>query len=240
MLEQLITIDDRTDDTDYHERIRREIRESNQAEDDRKFTPAEIKNAIDELKNKKAPGENGITGVIYKRVYKLLPSFTYTIYTVCLQAGCFPKRWMRATIIPIIKPGKEKIQDVSKYRLIRLIKVSGKVPEKLLINRVMQHFYSNNLMKPNQYGFTPRKSTTDVTLEVKEYIEEGFRQGHITIFKRRSTGGIRRSMVAEYTTRPKNTLLPEKFYNLTRSYFSDRTATLHINSIQIERDITKG
>jgi len=33
---------------------------------------------------------------------------------------------------------------------------------------------------------------------------------------------------------------PKNLYNLTRSYFSDRTATLHTNSIQIERDITKG
>ena len=36
-------------------------------------------------------------------------------------------------------------------------------------------------MNPNQYGFTPKKSTTDATLAVKEYIEEGFRQGHIPI-----------------------------------------------------------
>jgi len=33
---------------------------------------------------------------------------------------------------------------------------------------------------------------------------------------------------------------PKNLYTLTRSYFTDRTATLHTNSIQIERDITKG
>ena len=181
ILDHIITKDDRTDDTDYHKRIRREIRELNQTEDDREFTPAEIKNAIEELNNKKAPGEDGITGEIYKRVYKLLPSFTYTIYSVCLQVGCFPKRWERTKIIPIVKPGKEQVQDASKYRLISLINVGGQVLEKLLINRVMHHLYGNNLMNPNQYGFTPKKSTTDATLAVKEYIEEGFRQGHIPI-----------------------------------------------------------
>jgi len=46
-------------------------------------------------------------------------------------------------------------------------------------------------------------------------------------------------MVAEYTTHPKHIQLPENLYNLTRSYFRDRTATLHTNSIQIKRDITK-
>ena len=181
ILDHLITKDDRNDDTDYHKRIWREIMEPNQTEDDREFTPAEIKNAIEELKNKKAPGEDGIMEEIYKRVFKLLPRFTYTIYSIRLQAGYFPKRWKRAKIIPIVKPGKEKVQNTFKYRLICLINVGGKDLEKLLINRVMHHLYSNNLMDPNQYGFTHKKSTTDATLAVKKYIEEGFRQGYITI-----------------------------------------------------------
>ena len=33
---------------------------------------------------------------------------------------------------------------------------------------------------------------------------------------------------------------PKNLYNLARSYFSGRTATLHTNSIQIERDVNKG
>jgi len=40
ILDHLITKDDRTDDTDYHERIQREIREPNQTVDDREFTPS--------------------------------------------------------------------------------------------------------------------------------------------------------------------------------------------------------
>jgi hypothetical protein len=59
--------------------------------------------------------------------------------------------------------------------------VGGKVLEKLLMNRMMHYIYRNNLLNTNQYGFTPKKSTTDATLAVKEYIEEGFRQGHISI-----------------------------------------------------------
>ena len=181
MLDHLITRDDQNDDLDYHKRIRTKIREPSQTADNREFTPAEIKSAIEDLKNKKAPSEDGITGEIYKRVYKLFPSFTYTIYSVCLLVGCFPKRWKKAKIIPVVKPGKEKVQDASKYRLISLINVGGKVLEKLLINRIMHHLYTNNLMNANRYGFTPKKSTTDATLAVKEYIEEGFRRGHITI-----------------------------------------------------------
>ena len=241
MLDHLITRDDQADDSDYHKRIRTKIREPSQTADDREFTPAEIKNAIEELKNKKSPGEDGITGEIYKRVYQLFPSFTYTIYSVCLQAGCFPKRWKKAKIIPVVKPGKGKVQDASKYRLISLINVGGKGLEKLLINRIMHHLYSNNLMNPNQYGFTPQKSTTDATLAVKEYIEEGFRRGHITLLISLNVQGAFDMAwwpSILHTLKILNCL--KNVYNLTRSYFSDRTATLYTYSIQIERDITMG
>jgi hypothetical protein len=59
--------------------------------------------------------------------------------------------------------------------------VAGKVLEKLLINRIMHHIYSNNLMNPSQYGFTPNKNATDAALAIKEYTEEGMREGHIAI-----------------------------------------------------------
>jgi hypothetical protein len=54
--------------------------------------------------------------------------------------------------------------------------------EKLLINRIMHHVYTNNLLNHNQFGFTPKKSTVDVANAVKEFVEEGLRQGLITIF----------------------------------------------------------
>ena len=59
--------------------------------------------------------------------------------------------------------------------------MGGKVLEEILINRIMHYMYSNNPLNKNQFVFTPRKSTTDATLGVKDYIEDGIRQGHITI-----------------------------------------------------------
>ena len=45
----------------------------------------------------------------------------------------------------------------------------------------MNHIYSNNLMNPNQNGFTPKKKVTDAALAIKEYLQEGMREGHIAI-----------------------------------------------------------
>jgi len=155
MIDYLIPKDEQIDDTDYHKRIRVQTEEPILTADDRDCTPSEVKNAIDDLKLKKAPGEDGITAEIYQSVFKLFPISIYTIYNECLRKGCFPKKWKKVKIIPIAKPGKENSTEVSKFRPISLINVGGKVLEKILINRIMHHVYTNNLMNQNQFGFTP-------------------------------------------------------------------------------------
>jgi hypothetical protein len=94
----------------------------------------------------KAPGEDGITSDILQRAFNLLPKSTTAMYNGCLRTACFSRIWKRAKIIPIVKPGKETSDDISKYRPISLINAAAKVLEKVLFNRIMHHIYSNNLM----------------------------------------------------------------------------------------------
>jgi hypothetical protein len=108
MLDHLIATGDQTDDTEYHKRTRIQTKEPNKTSDDREFTPAEVKNAIVDQEDKMAHGKDGITGVINQRVYKLFPTLRYSLYRECLRTGCLPKRWKKAKIIPITKPGKRK------------------------------------------------------------------------------------------------------------------------------------
>jgi len=42
----------------------------------------------------------------------------------------------KVKIIPVVKPGKENVQDASKFRAISLLNVEGEVLQKLLINRI--------------------------------------------------------------------------------------------------------
>ena len=92
----------------------------------------------------------------------------------------FPEEVEKSKNNTTTKPGKENSTEVSKFRLVSLINAAGNVLEKLLINRIMHHIYSNNLMNPNQYGFTAKMYATDAALAIKEYIE-GMREGHIAI-----------------------------------------------------------
>jgi predicted nucleic acid-binding Zn-ribbon protein len=53
----------------YQRTHNNELRESRKMTyHEEKFTPAEVKNAIEDITNQKAPGEDEITGAIYKRV----------------------------------------------------------------------------------------------------------------------------------------------------------------------------
>jgi hypothetical protein len=56
------------------------------------------------------------------------------IYIECLERGCFPRNWKIGRVVPILKPGKEDSLDPSKYRIISLLNIGGKLLEKLLIN----------------------------------------------------------------------------------------------------------
>ena len=81
----------------------------------------------------------------------------------------------------MIKPGKEGCTEVSKYRPISLLNVGSKVLEKLLIDRINHHIYSNSLLNGNQYGFLPQKSTIDAAFAVKSFMRENVLQKNCVV-----------------------------------------------------------
>jgi len=161
-----------------------------------------------------------------------------SLYNGCLRKGYSPKRWKRARIVPLIKPRKENYNDASKYRPIGLIKVGEKVLEKLLINRIKQFLYSNDLMNQNQFGFSPHKSTRDATMAVKDFKEEALTKGKIIVllslyvkcaFDAAWWPSILKAL--------KNFRCPSNLYNLTKTYFSERSDFISTNSMRIDTTV---
>ena len=124
-LEHLIPKDEETVATDHHKQIRTNIEESMGTEDDREFTAEEIRYTIKSKDHKKKPGEDGITSKILLRTFERFPRLVTSLYDGCLKEGCFPKKWKKARIIPLTKPGKENCNDKSKFRPIGLINAGG-------------------------------------------------------------------------------------------------------------------
>jgi hypothetical protein len=47
---------------------------------DKDFTLEEVRNVVESMGNKKAPGEDGITGEIYKSTFEIFPNYITALY----------------------------------------------------------------------------------------------------------------------------------------------------------------
>jgi hypothetical protein len=159
MLQHFTPEDNQNDDTEYHKQVRTKSQDPIDMADDKEFIVEEIKNVISSMGSNKAPGEDEITSETYKSTFLILPRYITAIYNGCFRSGTFPLRWKKAKITPILKPGKEYIDKVSKFRPIGLLNIGGKVLEKVLTNRINHYVFSQGYMITNQYGFTTQKST---------------------------------------------------------------------------------
>ena len=241
MLDNFLPIDDETEDHDYHKFLREKVLLPIKTQDDKEFHREEIRIIIGNMDPKKSPGEDGITSDILQLVFQRYPLYMTAIYNGCLRTHTFPKIWKKARIIPIVKLGKEKSCEVSKFRPISLLNTGAKVLEKLLINRIMHHAYSNGLLNNNQYGFTPQRSTVDAAMAVKNILQEGLDNGQYAVVVSLDVKG---AFDAAWWPSILNGLqdlnCPGNLYYLVQSYLSERTATLSTNNSVMERKVVKG
>jgi hypothetical protein len=177
--------------------------------------------------NNKAPGEDGITSDVFKRVVNILLGYITAIYNGCLRSGTFPTRWKKVQILPITKPGKVRSEEVSKFRPISLLHVGGKVLQIVLINRINHHVFMNK----NQYGFTPQQDTIDAAMEIKEIVEKGLAAEEVIALVSLDVKG---AFEAAWWPRILKELracgCPKNLYELTTSYFTQRKRLLQLTA----------
>ncbi|GFY23454.1 probable RNA-directed DNA polymerase from transposon BS [Trichonephila clavipes] len=144
--------------------------------------PDEIIHYIKHVNAKKAPGKDSITNRMLKNFpIKLILILTILINKI-LKFNFFPDNWKEAIIFPINKPGKDPHLACS-YRPISLLSTIGKLTESIILHRLKNFINENNLLNPNQYGFTNKLSTLYPLLRLTEHISEGFQ-------KKKSTGAV--------------------------------------------------
>ena len=176
-----------------------------------------------------------------KCVGAILPKYLTTIYNGCLKEGVFPKRWKKAKLIPIVKPGKEGSDEVNMFRPISLLDSGGKVLEKLLTNRINHHVFSRGHMNENQFGFRPQKSMVDAAMAIKAFVQESLDAGDvIALISFDIQGAFDAAWWPGVLSELKECKCPKNLYKLTMSYFTQHTAALSTNSLRTEKAITRG
>ena len=87
--------------------------------------------------------------------------------------GFIPESWREATVIPLLKPGKDPT-DATSYRPISLTCFMSKLLEKMVNNRLVWLLESQGLIAPHQAGFRKRLSTVDHLVRLENAIQDAF------------------------------------------------------------------
>jgi len=74
------------------------------------------------------------------------------------NTGIIPTDWKRGLVVPLWN-GKSDHQDCHNYQGVTLLSVPGKVFAQLILDRVRHHLLEHQ--HPEQFGFTPKRSTID-------------------------------------------------------------------------------
>ena len=142
---------------------------------------AEVRMAVAKLKGGRAAGVCGIAGELLKAGGEDMIRGLHAVLTAVWQTGTIPPDWKKGLIVPIWK-GKGDRQDCNNYRGITLLSVPGKVLTRLLLMRVRDHLLRTQ--RPEQSGFTPKKSTIDRILALRVLAERRreFQQGMLAAY----------------------------------------------------------
>ncbi|GFT99336.1 RNA-directed DNA polymerase from mobile element jockey [Trichonephila clavipes] len=202
--------------------------------------PEEVMNIIN-LNNKKAPGKDGIKNIALKSLPLNAITYIIKIFNRSLQFNYFPKEWKHAQITVLPKPKKDT-KFAENYRPISLLSCLGKIYEKIILTRIIDHCDRNYIIPDFQHGFRKETSTQHQLLRVTNKIINGFNTKSYTVgifldvkkaFDRMWHDGLIYKMI--------KLKFPNYLVKIIHNYLDNRTFNVKINSISSSiRNIAAG
>lgn len=131
----------------------------------------EISNIINDLKCRKAPGQDGITSEILKNIVEFIKQPLAHIMNIMLLTGEFPKTFKVAVVKPLFKKGDKT--DLNNYRPISLISNLAKIAEKIIKHRIIGFLNKHKIISDRQFGFREGISTENAIAYLTNNIYKG-------------------------------------------------------------------
>ena len=119
-------------------------------------TPDVVANKINNMKENKSPGVDGIAPKILKETVEQICTPLARVFNMSLQEGIVPLEWKEANIIPLFKKGSRN-KSVN-YRPVSLTSVICKVLETIIRDHMMDFLIKHKLINPSQHGFLKARS----------------------------------------------------------------------------------
>ena len=118
----------------------------------------ETQAVLNRFKWGKAPGIYGIHAELLKAGGNAALVSLHAVLSSAWNTGIIPTDWKRGLVVPLWK-GKGDRQDCDSFRGVTLLSVPGKVLVRIIIDGVRHHLFEHQ--RPEQSGFTPKRSTID-------------------------------------------------------------------------------
>ncbi|KAK3538100.1 hypothetical protein QTP70_029825, partial [Hemibagrus guttatus] len=136
-----------------------------------KIRKDEVRKALKRMKSGKAVGPDDIPVEVWKCLGEAAVEFLASLFNRVLESERMPEEWRRSVLVPIFK-NKGDVQSCSNYRGIKLMSHTMKVWERVVEARLRKVVE----ICEQQYGFMPRKSTTDAVFALRILMEK-YRDG---------------------------------------------------------------
>ncbi|KAK3568596.1 hypothetical protein QTP86_010286 [Hemibagrus guttatus] len=131
----------------------------------------EVRKALKRMKSGKAVGPDDIPVEVWKCLGEAAVEFLTSLFNRVLESEKMPEDWRRNMLVLIFK-NKGDVQSCSNYRGIKLMSHTMKLWERVVEARLRKVVE----ICEQQYGFMPRKSTTDAIFALRILMEK-YRDG---------------------------------------------------------------
>ena len=121
-----------------------------------RVTKAGVLKLLNNIKENKATGPDGIPGNLLKICANELAEALTMLFQASLDQGRFPQAWKQAFIVPVYKKGDRR--RVENYRPISLTSVTSKLLEHIIHSSIMDHFDHHSTLNEFQHGFRQKRS----------------------------------------------------------------------------------
>ncbi|KAI5623886.1 hypothetical protein C0J50_16567 [Silurus asotus] len=140
-------------------------------QDVNRISKEEVRAAIKRMKSGKSVGPDDIPVEAWRCLGEMAVEFLSRLFNRILEGEKMPEEWRRSVLVPIFKH-KGDVQTCSNYRGIKLISHTMKLWERVVEARLREEV----TICEQQYGFMPRKSTTDALFALRMLMEK-YREG---------------------------------------------------------------
>lgn len=210
------------------------------------FQLGELTAAAKRLENGKAPGPDCIPNEVLKLVVKENPALILNLFNACLRNGSFPRQWKRQKLVLIPKGKDRDPADPSAYRPLGMLDTTGKLYERMILNRIQPMLDNPQCegLSQMQFGFRKGRSTLHAVQEVQKGVIEAFsmkpRPGGFCLIVTIDVKNAFNTASWEHIYQAIQKILPEYLLRVESDYLDNRVLLIETEDGTVEVKITAG